>query len=134
MSGIIGGAGSKSGVIGTTELDYEEGTFTVTGTNVVSQGCRYTKLGKFIHITLKFVASGGTMGSVVGGLPITSAGGVVSESPGGGAVVYQNESAGDSWQVYVNASTTSFAFYAGSTSKVLTAGAACHATFTYIAA
>jgi len=29
MSGIIGGAGSKSGMIGTTELPYEEGTFTV---------------------------------------------------------------------------------------------------------
>ena len=27
MSGIIGGAGSKSGVIGETEIDYEEGTF-----------------------------------------------------------------------------------------------------------
>ena len=27
MSGIIGGAGSKSGIIGHTELDYEEGTF-----------------------------------------------------------------------------------------------------------
>jgi hypothetical protein len=30
MSGIIGGVGSKSGVIGTTELDYEEGTWTPT--------------------------------------------------------------------------------------------------------
>lgn len=30
MSGIIGGAGSRSGVIGTTELDYEEGLFDVT--------------------------------------------------------------------------------------------------------
>jgi hypothetical protein len=28
MSGIIGGAGSKSGVIGITEIDYEEGTWT----------------------------------------------------------------------------------------------------------
>ena len=28
MSGIIGGAGSKSGVIGETELDYEEGSWT----------------------------------------------------------------------------------------------------------
>ena len=28
MSGIINSAGSKSGVIGTTELDYEEGTWT----------------------------------------------------------------------------------------------------------
>jgi hypothetical protein len=32
MSGIIGGAGSKSGVIGTTELDYEEGIHTVVAT------------------------------------------------------------------------------------------------------
>ena len=30
MSGIIGEAGSKSGVIGTTELDYEEGIYTPT--------------------------------------------------------------------------------------------------------
>ena len=30
MSGIIGGAGSKSGIIGTTELDYEEGFFRLT--------------------------------------------------------------------------------------------------------
>ena len=28
MSGIIGGAGSKSGVVGETEIDYEEGTWT----------------------------------------------------------------------------------------------------------
>jgi len=33
MSGIIGGAGSKSGVIGTTELNYEEGTWTPTFQN-----------------------------------------------------------------------------------------------------
>ena len=30
MSGIINSAGSRSGVIGTTELDYEEGIWTVT--------------------------------------------------------------------------------------------------------
>ena len=29
MSGIVGGAGSKSGVVGETEIDYEEGTWTV---------------------------------------------------------------------------------------------------------
>jgi len=29
MSGIIGSTGSKSGVIGETEIDYEEGTWTV---------------------------------------------------------------------------------------------------------
>ncbi len=29
MSGIVDSAGSRSGVIGTTELDYEEGTYTL---------------------------------------------------------------------------------------------------------
>ena len=36
MSGIIGGAGSKSGIIGQTELDYEEGEWTPTFSNVSS--------------------------------------------------------------------------------------------------
>jgi hypothetical protein len=34
MSGIIGGAGSKSGVIGETELDYETGVWTPTFDNM----------------------------------------------------------------------------------------------------
>ena len=29
MSGIIGGAGSRSGIIGQTELEYEPGTWTI---------------------------------------------------------------------------------------------------------
>ena len=52
MSGIIGGAGSKSGVIGETELDYEEGTWTVTvGGATASLGNTvgyYTKIGKMV--------------------------------------------------------------------------------------
>ena len=57
MSGIIGGAGSKSGIIGQTELDYEEGTFTAipadssgnvdTTDQVVGQ---YTKVGRMVTI------------------------------------------------------------------------------------
>ena len=38
MSGIIGGAGSKSGVIGQTEMKYEEGSFTPTFNVTVSGG------------------------------------------------------------------------------------------------
>ena len=53
MSGIIGGAGSKSGVIGETELDYEEGVFTPvpnTGSiGVISQN-RYRKIGGMCFI------------------------------------------------------------------------------------
>jgi hypothetical protein len=61
MSGIIGGAGSKSGVIGTTELDYEEGTWTpaygsssgsftsITYNTTLTKGT-YIKVGKLVHI------------------------------------------------------------------------------------
>ena len=48
MSGIIGGAGSKSGVIGTTELDYEEGAWTpayLHGTIGTTTEARYVKIG-----------------------------------------------------------------------------------------
>ena len=63
MSGIIGGAGSKSGIIGTTELDYEEGTFNVTfaansQTDVTT--CSYTKIGSAVTVSafLAFVDLG----------------------------------------------------------------------------
>ena len=61
MSGYIGGAGSKSGVIGITELDYEEGTWTPTitgstsGSGTAGTGY-YTKVGKTVTI-LYYAAS-----------------------------------------------------------------------------
>ena len=52
MSGIVGSAGSKSGVIGTTELDYEEGFHTTVvgssgggSTTYDSTAMGYTKIG-----------------------------------------------------------------------------------------
>jgi len=57
MSGIIGGAGSKSGVIGETEIDYEEGTWTPAlygnsnGSDPNGYGYRsgfYTKIGRLV--------------------------------------------------------------------------------------
>ena len=58
MSGIINSAGSKSGVIGQTELDYEEGTHTVVhaqtdgttfGMHSSYQKLGYTKIGRIVH-------------------------------------------------------------------------------------
>tara|TARA_R100000656_G_C3939423_1_gene126438 strand:+ start:397 stop:858 length:462 start_codon:yes stop_codon:yes gene_type:complete len=56
MSGIIGGAGSKSGVIGQTEIDYETGTWTIalacgsgTLTGSLNTGY-YTKIGNLVHV------------------------------------------------------------------------------------
>jgi|21_taG_2_1085346.scaffolds.fasta_scaffold00662_3 hypothetical protein len=55
MSGIINSAGSKSGVIGTTEIDYEEGRFTPSvfagSTNIsTSPDGYYIKIGKLVYI------------------------------------------------------------------------------------
>ena len=51
MSGIIGGAGSKSGVIGQTEIDYEEGTWTPTGSGMSTiHKATYVRIGK--HCTV----------------------------------------------------------------------------------
>ena len=68
MSGVIGSAGSKSGVIGTTELDYEEGTWSpnyqASGvTFTVNSGTTgtYTKIGKLVNCNfyLNINGSGG---------------------------------------------------------------------------
>ena len=72
MSGIIGGAGSKSGVIGETELDYEEGTWTPqiwlsgndlgAGDNVEG---RYVKTGNLVWLVFHWykpsISSTGTV-------------------------------------------------------------------------
>ena len=87
MSGIINSAGSKSGVIGTTELDYEEGTWTpiiYSGGNVITQttsnastSFTYVKIGRFVTVNFNHHAetSSGTTGGEfrIAGLPYASA-------------------------------------------------------------
>ena len=78
MSGIIGGAGSKSGVIGETELDYEEGTWTPLFADAASGGNtqaghtgtsgEYTKVGRAVTITA--LAYVNTLGSLDGDIYI----------------------------------------------------------------
>ena len=64
MSGIIGGAGSKSGVIGTTELDYEVGTWTPTyptgdsAWNWTTSHNNYLKIGNMCQISIKMDLNG----------------------------------------------------------------------------
>ena len=97
MSGIVGGTGSKSGVIGTTELDYEEGTWTPiirgntpapSGQSYSRQNGRYTKIGR--SVTLEFDVLLSTQGTVGGTYLLISG---VPYSPGmnykaGGTAVY----------------------------------------------
>ena len=83
MSGLIGGAGSRSGIIGETEIDYEEGLFTGTfedesGDNAGMTGSQtagfYTKIGRTVTISGRFEASsisgmGGNDALYLTGLP-----------------------------------------------------------------
>ena len=60
MSGIVGSAGSKSGVIGETEIDYEEGVVEnamiingdTTATSYYSSGVTYVKIGNTVHLNI----------------------------------------------------------------------------------
>ena len=82
MSGLINSAGSKSGVIGTTEIEgYEEGTWAPTsaGFDVVgsfTSGGYYKKFGKMVFVTgwVRGSTSIGTTGgaaTIGGALPFT---------------------------------------------------------------
>jgi hypothetical protein len=69
MSGIIGGAGSRSGVVGETEIDYEKGTWTPiiqangSGGDEIGEftvnSCTYTKIGNQVFLSCRVTESGG---------------------------------------------------------------------------
>ena len=77
MSGIIGGAGSKSGVIGTTELDYEEGTWDATYTGASATGTaggrtgRYTKIGNVVVAYVSLYSASTVSGTWTGQLRVS---------------------------------------------------------------
>jgi len=91
MSGIIGGAGSKSGIIGITELPenktfsgiasisgsgYEEGAFTLspnTGsfTTVTAQS-HYTRIGSYCHCSYSLNNLASSAFATLSGLPFTT--------------------------------------------------------------
>ena len=93
MSGLINSAGSKSGVIGQTEIDYEEGTWTpvfigtssYSGQGYDTQHGTYVKIGKWVNC--QFYLDLNTEGSFAGliavsGFPFTTA----TTALGGGAL------------------------------------------------
>ena len=62
MSGIVGGAGSKSGIIGETEIEYEEGTWTPKDTdgNGSNQYGMYTRIGNLVTLYFSFSTAAAT--------------------------------------------------------------------------
>ncbi len=75
MSGIIGGAGSKSGVIGETELDYEYGDFTP----IVTAGGTAMSTGGGASITGFYVKTGrtATLSMKLWSIPVGSSSGAI---------------------------------------------------------
>jgi hypothetical protein len=113
--------------------DYEEGTWTPTGTNVFSQGGRYTKVGNLVTCTVRFNATGGSVSNTLSGLPFTSTAPATSEASGGGVVTWQN-SDGVTWSVRVDGSSSNFKMLKGSVDAVLTVTKTAFITMSYIAA
>ena len=76
MSGIINSAGSRSGVLGTTEIDYEEGAWTAAITdgsdnamNLTTNECSYIKIGRLVFISGALTTD--SVGSASGGIKVT---------------------------------------------------------------
>ena len=97
MSGIIGAAGTKSGVIGTTELDYEEGTWSPNLNDSDSNFQHattngfYTKVGNRVFCNGKVVTDG--MSGVTGGNSVRCTGlpfacSSSTDSWGGGTMIH----------------------------------------------
>ena len=129
MSGLIDSAGSRSGVIGTTELDYEEGEFAPHGTNIVyNYTGYYQKIGSWVTCTCD-VRGANTTEADIGGLPFTSGAG----NAGGGSVTKQNSTAqaGEVLSIYVKPSDTHFNIVLADISKTFLINETVYCTFTY---
>ena len=123
MSGIIGGAGSKSGVIGTTELDYEEGTWTPTDSSgdayTLGTVATYTKIGRMVYICMDISSNGSTSGNAVT-LPFTAAPSADYPSPGqGNWCVYGGYSTSGQIWGHINAGNNQIFMYVLNTSTTL---------------
>jgi len=148
MSGLINSAGSRSGVIGTTELDVEEGEWTPTNTNSGSNTlvtgalkAAYIKIGKLVvcNFYLRVIDTTGagdipTAGDM-GGLPYTANSGVSGADgtwgAGGGVVTYSNGFGTEDTSIQVNSADTTWRFYAGYSQKQLPDNKNAKGTITY---
>ena len=123
MSGLINSAGSKSGVIGTTELDYEEGEWTgvvTDGTNNMTMNGSwttgfYTKIGNIVTVSGQFIttAVGSASGGIrLAGLPFTSFNnGSVHGGTTAGYASGLNITAGHTVGFYIGPNSTSINFH-----------------------
>tara|TARA_R100000329_G_scaffold108503_1_gene89127 strand:+ start:106 stop:648 length:543 start_codon:yes stop_codon:yes gene_type:complete len=113
--------------------DYEEGTWTPSGTGVSSSSVGvYVKIGSMIHIQGWIIASSGGTTSAIGGLPFT-ADSSVGNAQGGGSTMFQN--ADEHHRQYgLLVSGTNFNIYDGDATSTLGDGKQIHFQISYKAA
>ena len=107
--------------------DYEEGTWTPTNTGAaltVTQA-KYTKVGRMVTVACFVTATANTSGDW-GGLPFT----IDVSGTYSGSVGYQNDTAGETWNVFADGGT-SWTLRKGTTSEQLLSGKNLRMTLTY---
>ena len=130
MSGLIGSAGGRSGVIGTTELDYEEGLWIPAdgqGTSVsyTSGNCNYTKIGNFCFVRLRInpsTWSAGVSYPYIWGLPFVPNSSSIHEGHAGWEIFYSGSTNTSGWSPG-NSSSDTFVYFhqlSGTTNQVST--------------
>ena len=137
MSGIIGGAGSKSGVISETEIDYEEGDWTpgTTGTGYASAEGTYTKVGRVVSCTFNITGGGSDSTGDSTGLPFAI--GTGNKFTSAGSIGYGGEGGSGSdeakgYQVSLETpGVSTFSFRAGKAQKLVSGGKTWKGGFTY---
>ena len=138
MSGYVGGAGSKSGVIGETEIDYEEGDWTpgTTGTGYQTATGTYTKIGRQVFCTFFITATSSDSSGDVTGLPFSIGSG--SKYPSGGSIGYcgeggSNSEEGKGYAVSLESTAggNNFSFRGGKLQKHVSGGKSWKGGFTY---
>ena len=126
-AGVTLGNGQTYAAANTLD-DYEEGTWTPSGTGVSAPyTCHYTKIGNKVHCK-GYISTTATIGSV-GGLPFTFFGGTGARSLGTAAY---NNFVADTMSILHLGSGTNFEFYVGSTGQSVTTGKVVYFDLTYL--
>lgn len=132
MSGLIGGVGSRSGIVGETEIDYEEGSwYTEGGSYLTTNSGKYTKIGNRCFCTAYLATtSGGSATSALGGLPFVSAS--ATESRAGGVSPYQDLHSSNTVTVFITGGNDEFTLRLGADYTIaMAASKSAFVTFSY---
>jgi hypothetical protein len=132
MNGLVGDVGARSGVVGTTQIDYEEGTWTITNSSQTPGGPVgvYTRIGDLVYISGYFASgSGGTSSDTWGGLPFTIANS--DGARGGGGTSFNSFNTAETFSVLGTANSTNFKFYLGNSAQSITSSKDIYFFFVY---